>query len=254
VAPEPLREIVFQAPSPFGTVYVVDEGDERSLRFNAPDGIRQSVLLKGNPWAVPMGYVRVATAGLAFTTGRSRALVVGLGGGTFPLLLSRCLPRMGVDVVELNPVVVDVARRFFGVREDERLRIHVEDGARFMTREGPRYDFILLDAFSEEGIPGHLKAPDFFEEVLRRLAPGGVAVCNIALGGAAGKARLLETFARAFPHCARLGGTAESANVLAVGAREPMPSEPVFRQQLWRLARELHFPELPRSVASFSRL
>ncbi len=248
------RRVVHEAPSPFGPVYVVDEGDERSLRLGDPDGIRQSVILKGDPLAVPVGYVRVATAGLAFTEGRSRALVVGLGGGSFPMLLCRCLPRMEVDVVELNPVVVDVARRFFGVREDERLRIHVEDGARFMPREGPRYDFILLDAFSEEGTPSHLKAPDFFEEVLRRLAPGGVAVCNIALGGAASKARLLETFVQAFPHCARLGGTAESANVLAVGAREPMPSEPVFRQRLWKLGRELHFPELPRSVASFARL
>jgi spermidine synthase len=235
-------------------VYVVDEGDERSLRFHAPDGIRQSVILKSDPRAVPVGYVRVATAGLAFTAGRSRALVVGLGGGSFPMLLGRCVPRMAVDVVELNPVVVDVARRFFGVREDERLRIHVEDGASFMLREGPRYDFILLDAFSEEGTPEHLKAPDFFEAVLRRLASGGVAVCNIALGGASGKARLLETFAQAFPHRARLGGTAESANILAVGAWEPMPSEPVFRQRLWKLARELRFPELPRSVESFARL
>lgn len=254
MALELLRKVVHEAPSPFGPVFVVDEGDERSLRFGHPDGVRQSVILKGNPLAVPMGYLRVATAGLAFTEGRSRALVVGLGGGSFPLLLCRCLPRLAVDVVELNPVVVDVAQRFFGVREDERLRIHVDDGAHFMRREGPRYDLLFLDAFSEEGTPGHLKAPAFFEEVLRRLAPGGVAVCNIALGGAVSKARLVETFTQAFPHCARLGGSAESANVLAVGAREPMPSEPVFRQRLWKLARELRFPELPRSVESFARL
>jgi spermidine synthase len=244
-------KVVYKAPSPFGTVFVVDEGDERTLRFDHPDGNRQSAMLKSNPQAVLSNYVRVATAGLAFAEGRSRALVVGLGGGALPLLLHRCLPRMVVDVVELNPVVVDVARRFFGVREDERLHITVEDGAEFMKRQGPSYDFILLDAFSDKGIPGHLKKSAFFEDVLRRLAPGGAVVLNIALGIRERKARLRDTFIQVFEECARLKGDSSSANLLLVGTPGPLPSESVFRQELWKLARELRFPELARSVKGF---
>ena len=244
--------MVHQEHSPFGTVFVVDEGDVRTLRFDSPEGHAQSMLLKSNPLAVPASYVRVATAGLAFTTGRSRALVVGLGGGAFPLLLGRCLPRMVVDVVELNPVVVDVARRFFGVRDSHSLRLHVEDGAHFMRRRRrPGYDIILLDAFSQEGTPEHLQEPAFFEDVLGRLAPGGAAVINIALDAPENKEHLFETFARTFAHHALLRGASESANLLGVGALEPMPSEPVFRQHLWRLERELGFPGLSQSVTSF---
>ncbi|HZH78901.1 MAG TPA: fused MFS/spermidine synthase [Archangium sp.] len=244
-------KVVHKAPSPFGTVFVVDEGDERTLRFDHPDGNRQSAMLKSNPRAVLSSYVRVATAGLAFTEGRSRALVVGLGGGAFPLLLHRCLPRTVVDVVEINPVVVDVAQRFFGVRETERFHITVEDGAEFMAREGPSYDFIFLDAFSDKGIPDHLKKLAFFEDVLRRLSPGGAVVLNIALGIRERKKRLRDTFIQVFEECARLRGPSDSANLLLVGTPGPLPSEPVFRQQLWKLARELRFPELTRSVAKF---
>jgi spermidine synthase len=244
-------KVVHKAPSPFGTVFVVDEGDERTLRFDHPDGNRQSTILKSNPRAVVSSYVRVATAGLAFTEGRSRALVVGLGGGAFPLLLRRCLPRMVVDVVEINPVVVDVAQRFFGVRENERLHITVEDGAEFMKREGPRYDFILLDAFSDKGIPEHLRKSAFFEDVLRRLAPGGAAVLNIALGVRERKARLRDIFLQVFEECARLRGTSDTTNLLLVGTSGPLPSQSIFRQELRKLARELRFPELARSVEKF---
>ncbi|EPX56106.1 hypothetical protein D187_007448 [Cystobacter fuscus DSM 2262] len=248
--------MVHEADSPFGPVYVVDVGDQRSLRFDSPEGTLQSAILKSDPLAVPISYVRVATAGLALTQGRSRLLVVGLGGGSFPMLLHRLLPRRArIDVVELNPVVVDTARRFFGVREDHRLLIHVDEGSRFMTRQGPRYDLIFLDAFSDRGTPDHLKeSRAFFEDVRHRLSFGGVAVLNIALEDPRNVAKRIETFASAFEDCAMLRGASQYGNLILVGTLEPLPSEPLFRQRLWRLARELDFPELAESVVSFKRV
>jgi spermidine synthase len=246
-----MLEVIHEAPSPFGTVFVVDEGDERSLRFDSPQGSRQSVIRKSDPLAVPLSYVRVALAGLALTQSRSRVLVVGLGGGSFPMLLHELLPRVVVEVVELNPVVVEVARRFFGLREGSRLRVTVEDGARFLEQEGPPYDFTFLDAFSARGTPDHLKDSLFFEDVRRRLAPGGAAVLNIAFEEPRGVAARIETFARAFEDCALLRGSSESNNTLCVGTLEPVPPEPLFWQRLKQLARELGFPALTRSVVSF---
>lgn len=247
--------VVHEADSPFGPVYVVDVGDQRTLRFDNPEGTLQSAILKSDPLAVPTSYVRVAMAGLALTEGRSRVLVVGLGGGAFPMLLHRLLPRRSmVDVVELNPVVVDVARRFFGVREDSRLHISVEDGAHFMARQGPRYDLILLDAFSDHGTPDHLKEALFLEDVRRRLEPRGVAVLNIALEDPGSEASRIETFARAFEDCAMLRGASRYNNLILVGTQAPLPSESLFWQELWRLSHELDFPALTESVMSFERV
>jgi spermidine synthase len=247
----PPREVVHQAESPFGTVFVVDEGDARSLVFDAPDSNSQTTVSKSDPLAVPLSYVRVATSGLAFTRGRGSALVVGLGGGAFPMLLRRRLPRMRVDVVELNPVVVDVAKRFFGVREDDRLRILLEDGARFLGRDGPAYDLILVDAFVADGMAEPVKEPGLFEAVRRRLAPGGAAVANVALEGLEVRGRLIASFARAFDGCALLRGAPASNNLVLVGTGGPLPPEPRFRRRLAKLSRELRFPELPRSVSRY---
>jgi spermidine synthase len=120
-----------------------------------------------------------------------------------------------------------------------------------MREEGPRYDLIFLDAFSDGGTPDHLRERQYFEDVRRRLAPGGAAVLNIALNGPVDKARQEAAFASTFEGCARLHGSMASANLILVGTREPLPSEPEFRQRLWRLSRELDFPELPRSVHAY---
>lgn len=252
MAPDaPVPRVVHHARSPLGDVFVVDEGDERSLRYDQVDAPRQSLLLKSAPEAVPLPYVRLAVTGLALTAGRTRALVVGLGGGTFPRLLLRAAPRMAVDVVEVNPVVVDVARRFFGVREDRRLRIHLEDGARFLSRDGPRYDLALLDAFSGAGTPEHLKTPPFFADVRRRLRPGGVALVNLALSEPEEKARVLATLVRTFPHCARLHGPPGSGNVLAVGATAPLPPEPQLLAALGGLEQQLSLPGLAETLCAY---
>ena len=249
----PRTRVVYEAPSPHGPVFVVDEGDRRTLRLGSPDGTLQSAILKSNPLAVPISYVRVATAALALTPERSRALVVGLGGGAFPLLLHRRVPAMHLDVVELNPVVVDVAQRFFGVREDARLRLHVEDGASFMREPGTRYDLIFLDAFSAEGTPEHLKEALFLQDVRGRLTPGGVAVLNIALEDPCAVVTRIKTFARAFADCALLRGDSEFENLILVGTQAPVPTEPEFKTRLWQLSRELELPELGRSVKSYQR-
>jgi predicted membrane-bound spermidine synthase len=112
------RRIVFSKHSAFNNlVLVVDEGDLRYLRFGSEDGDDQSVISLRDPNSVPMECVRYAAIGLCYATGRKRTLMIGLGGGTFTSLLRKHFPEMSIDVVEIDPLVVDVAERFFGVRE-----------------------------------------------------------------------------------------------------------------------------------------
>jgi spermidine synthase len=200
----------------FGGVFVVDQGDVRFLRFGRADGDDQSAISLADPDAVPMEYLRYAAAGLAFVDGRRRALVVGLGGGAFPMLLARRFPGMAVHAVDVDPVVVSVARRFFGLRPGRRLAVTVKDAAAFLAADPTRWDFVLLDAYGPGGIPDHLTTPRFFARVRARLAPGGAAVINVAADSDDTESRIVAAFAGAFPGCVLLR-TPQSDNVIAVG-------------------------------------
>ena len=174
--------MVFDKPSAYGRVIVVEEARRRALRFDDVDGVDQSIVSLDDPASVPMEYVRYAGMGLLFVPEPGSVLMIGLGGGNFSGLIHRVLPEARVDVVEINPVVVEAAKSFFGLVEDERYRVHLADGAAFVHDAKARYDLILADAGSGDGIiPEHLTTDRFFSALRERLTPNGVLVVNLGL-------------------------------------------------------------------------
>jgi SAM-dependent methyltransferase len=82
-----------------------------------------------------------------------------------------------VDVVEINPAVVPMARRYFGC-EPDRFNLIIGDGRFFISRTNHRYDAIVLDAFLGDAPPSHLMTAEAFSGMKRLLNPGGVLVIN----------------------------------------------------------------------------
>jgi len=211
------RVVVFDGESHWNRVLVVDEGRLRYLRFHDVDGDDQSVIVRDDPAAVPMEYIRFAAAALAVPRRLKRALVVGLGAGAFPMLLRRTRPNSWVEVVELDEFVHQVAARYFGFVQDRHLRVRIGDGARAF-RDGRRWDLIFLDAYGAASIPEPLATAAFFGEVSHALAPDGVVVANIANPDASVEKTTIARFAGAFSACV-LVRTPESDNVIVLGAR-----------------------------------
>ncbi|GAB2221750.1 hypothetical protein Drorol1_Dr00012938 [Drosera rotundifolia] len=60
------------------------------------------------------------------------AVVIGLGAGLLPMFLHNFMPFCLVQVVELDPEVLRLARYYFGFQEDESLKVHLADGIEFI--------------------------------------------------------------------------------------------------------------------------
>src|SRR3972149_5803720 len=176
--------VLFGPDSVYHPIVVAEDAVARYLRF---DRSFQSGMYLRDPFSGPFLYVAYAHLGLVFRPEAQRVLVVGLGGGSIPKRFWRDYPAMLIEVAELDPMVVDVAKRFFGVPEDLRLRIVAQDGRLFLRNTRQRYDMIILDAYFAESIPFHLTTREFMQLARSRLAPGGIVLSNVigALRGAA---------------------------------------------------------------------
>ena len=174
------QTVIHEKASPYNTIIVTeDHRGMRTLLFERGGG-RQSVVKPGDPDHLELPYARVALAGLALCEEPRRILVVGLGGGTLPMFLRTHYPAATIDVAEIDPDVVDVAKKFFGFVEDERMRAHVGDGRQFIERAPQRdYDIIFLDAFGARDVPKHLTTREFLQITRRALKPNGVVVSNV---------------------------------------------------------------------------
>jgi len=171
--------ILYEGKSAFNTIVVTeDEHGLRTLLFEK-DGARQSVVKPGDPDHLELPYTRVVMTGLALCDDPRRVLVVGLGGGTIPMFLRKHYPQVAIDVVDIDPEVVRVAKKFFGFREDARMRAHAADGRRFIEQTRQPYDIIFLDAFGPDSIPRHLATVEFLQSVRRALTPRGLVAGNV---------------------------------------------------------------------------
>jgi spermidine synthase len=151
----------------------------RTLLFERGGG-RQSVVKPGDPDHLELPYARVALAGLALCEEPRRILVVGLGGGSLPMFLRKHYPVAAIDVAEIDPDVVDVAKNYFGFREDERMHARTGDGRQFIENARQAdYDIIFLDAFGDRDVPKHLTTLEFLKAVRRALKPSGGVVSNV---------------------------------------------------------------------------
>jgi len=108
-----------------------------------------------------------------------RVLVIGGGAYSIPKELLRELPNAEVDVAEIEPSLINIAHRYFGLPEDPRLNNVVADGRRFLHDADKLYDLIFGDAYySLYSVPPHLVTGEFFSLVRSRLSPDGVFVAN----------------------------------------------------------------------------
>lgn len=109
-----------------------------------------------------------------------RFLVLGTGGGSVLRLLEQkpgCVQE--IDAVDADPEVIRLASEVFGIRENDTLHLHCADAQHFLEKTGKAaFDIIIEDVFIDLRKPAFCNSPDYFAELDRVLAPGGILFLN----------------------------------------------------------------------------
>ncbi len=231
----PLRTI-YAEESAYHNIRVMDGSGGRYLRF---DKSWQTGMNLDDPYTSPLPYPDYFHLAMAQNPDIREVLVVGLGGGAAPKRFWHDYPAVKVDVVELDPAVIDVARRYFAVPEDDRLKLHVGDGRRFLETSTKRYDLIIVDAYYSDSIPFHLTTREFMQAVKQHLRPNGVVALNL-IGSIEGEhsqffRAMYKTTAESFPtryivpvDWDRNPSTTEPRNIILFASDAPQLDKPAF--------------------------
>jgi len=170
-------QLLHQTRSAFQEIKVFEKLN--GLRYLILNGVQHGGHLPGEPARLVLPYFKLAFVSLAFIDAPKHFLFIGLGMGAMPTFLRAVHPDAEIDVVEIDPGVVEVAKGWFGFTEDERLKLTVGDGREFVRDAAVKYDAVFLDAYADLGVPSHLTTLEFMQEVRGIIAPGGVAVSNL---------------------------------------------------------------------------
>jgi hypothetical protein len=254
-------------PSRFnGKVHVKQRGRVRSLYLGHRLDIVHTRLNLDEPTALISPYQKCLRLGFAhFERPRvqvKRVAMVGLGGGALTRYFQRLWPTLVFHSVEIDPVVVAVARELFGVRDTRTFRSYAADGRRFLAEARRPYDVIILDAFdAEASVPKALVSKEFFELLRERLTPHGLLITNFLVHSRRVYASVLKTMRTVFPALHRMPMRPfRSYNTLLFAPRDPqrLPSRATLRSRLPGVTALLQDdpaspPSLARCLAAVAR-
>jgi spermidine synthase len=123
---------------------------------------------------------------------RRSALILGLGGGSVARVLRALAPQGRIVGVEIDREVVAAARAHLGL-DALGVEVVIADALAALRAERRRFDLVIEDVFI--GATRDVRKPQGFPEPVlalarRRLAPGGLLVCNTIHEGPAVAAAL----------------------------------------------------------------
>ncbi len=185
--------VLFQRDTQYHRISVTEDESSRHLRF---DSSHQSAISLDDPYVSRILYPDYMHLALAANPEAERVLVLGLGGGVITKRYWRDYPGMYVDSVEIDPVVADVAERYFSLPADERLAVYVEDARRYVQRTDETYDIIIVDAYYSDALPFHLTTQEFLAEMEDIMSPDGVLAYNVISSAAGGGSDLFRSMYR----------------------------------------------------------
>jgi len=168
-----------------GIIEVIETKGVRSLHFGSHP--RQSSLLLTDPHKLELVYVRAMTSWLLFKpTLEDDGLIIGLGGGSLTKHLLQHFPKCRLKAVEYRKDVVKIARSYFGLPLDSRLKIIIDDGGDYIRQRTEtyreHYNLLFIDAFDHEGMASSICNEAFFDACKALLKNDGILVINL-LGG-----------------------------------------------------------------------
>jgi spermidine synthase len=117
---------------------------------------------------------------MAVHPGITKILVIGAGDGGVVRELTRYDRVERIDLVEMDPAVVEACRAYLPANacrlDDERVHLYYENGLKFLRRREDEYDLILVDSNDPFGPSEGLFTREFYGACYKALRPDGILV------------------------------------------------------------------------------
>ena len=189
--PSPDLKILTYSEGLLGQVLVADvfkngagaETNDRVLFINRMG----QTFVDNNTHSSKWNYITFASSIASKLPENSKALVLGLGGGSVANALQNNL-KFNVDAVELDERIAETAKEYFALNPN--VSVIVDDARHFLEKSTQTYDLIFFDVFRGDIQPPHVLSLECFKKAKLLLNKNGLILINFNgfLNGDVGKA------------------------------------------------------------------
>lgn len=226
-----------------GWLEVWQSGARRSLWFD--DDILQTEIDLRRPDVLPNPVNRAMLCHLLFRPRPRQVVLAGCGGGALARWFAQRLPEVNGQAIEIEPAVVQVARRYFEFPPPDRGWRIIEGDVRERLHACRQQDFLLIDIAQAGHTPNWVTEPEFLATAIAALALEGATCINIIPRHKADFTKRLMDIREAFDRRTLCLSVPDHHNILVLAFRTPPPcidleTKAVVAERAWGI----EFPRL----------
>lgn len=190
----------------------------------------QSGIYLDNKNELLFDYTQKMAAVTAEAPQKRSILILGGGSLTQPRYLAKAYPSAHIDVVDIDPELTAIARKYFAYSDPQNVTVINADARSYINTNRKQYDIIYVDIYSDASIPFSVATKEYVTRLNDSLTKNGVVIANIIGGLSEECAPLLNglhtTYSQALPFSAYLpiedADLTHRQNIVAVYANQPL--------------------------------
>lgn len=170
-------KILYKKQSDFHNIKVVENEIGRFLHYKDTyqAGFINTKSYKGN-----LPYINYFTIPYLINPEIKNILLIGLGTGKIVNDWEKLFKTIEtVDIVDIEENILPIAKDFFGFQQSKHTSFILQDGLVFLRNNKKKYDLIVVDVASDEGIDDRFLSEEYFKLIKKSLTPKGLFVSNL---------------------------------------------------------------------------
>ncbi len=226
----------------------VDKATSRPVYALKTDagGIQSAVFTDGSTDLV-FDYARAYKMSEIVNPDLGSALMIGGAAYSYPRDFLNSFNGSTMDVVEIDPTMTTIAKKYLFLKDDARLNIFHEDGRVFLNNCNTKYDVVYLDAFKSLSPPIQLTTKEAIQGISANMTEKGFLMANVISSFEGSRNRFLwaeySTFKQVFPYVEIFRvynvDLKEAQNIMLVGFKnrdqwERALNNPKYSEQIYR--------------------
>ncbi len=152
-------------------IRVLEESGKYKLLVN---GARESGAYIAELWRYAFRCLHVDD-----TRSVTNILVLGIAGGTVIHMLHALYPKARITGVDIDEVMIDVGKNYFGLGKVAKFTMVCMDAAAFVAfHKGLRFDCVVVDIYVGPDVPDFVLTPEFQSSVKKIFTANGFVLIN----------------------------------------------------------------------------
>ncbi|MBS4759206.1 MAG: fused MFS/spermidine synthase [Clostridium sp.] len=170
-------KVLYEKQSDFHNIRVVENEVGRFLHYKDTyqAGFIDTPYYKGN-----LPYINYFTLPYLINPDIKNILLIGFGTGKIVNDWEKLFENLDcIDIVDIEENIFGIAKNYFDFKDSSITNFYLQDGLVYLRENTKKYDLIVVDVASDDGIDDRFLSVEYFDLIKKSLLPKGLFISNL---------------------------------------------------------------------------